>query len=279
MKFAFLGPAGTFSEQAGKKYLVKYNKALALVPYDSIYEVIEAVNKGEVKEGVVPLENSVEGAINITLDMLADKEMKIKIINEIDLDIVHNLIVNQGAKKKEIKNIYSHPQSLAQCQNYLRKNFPQAKIHSAASNAKAVLIVKDYGRKSDAAIGPASAAREMQMEILEEAIQDVENTKTRFVVISKNPIRRTTKDKTSIVFSTRKDKPGALYEILGIFVKHGINLTKIESRPRKKVIGDYVFFIDLEGSDESANVQQALKEVGSICAYFKKLGSYAINKE
>lgn len=274
MNLAYLGPKGTFSELAAQKYIAKYDKNLAPVAYNSIFEVIEAVDDGKAKEGVVPIENSVEGSISMTLDMLADKDIKVRIIQEIDLEIVHNLIVRPGAKKTDILNIYSHPQSLAQCQKYIRENFPQAKIFSTDSNARAVVIVKEAADDTNAAIGPKAAAKEWGMEIIEENIQDYENTKTRFVVISKNPIRKTSKNKTSIVFSTRKDKPGALYEILGIFAQKNINLTKIESRPRKNMIGDYLFFIDLAGSDEDPEIEKALKQVGSICSYFKKLGSY-----
>lgn len=274
MKIAYLGPQGTFSEQAVLLYISKFKKPLQPIAYNSIYEVIQAVAEDKAKEGVVPIENSVEGSVSTTLDMLADKDIKVRIIHEIDLEIKHNLIVNPGTPKQQIDTIYSHPQSLAQCQKYLRNNFPNAKIFSADSNARAVVMVKEAQNNNVAAIGPLSAARQWQMEVLEKDIQDFENNQTRFVVISRHPIRRTVKHKTSIVFSTRKDKPGALYEILGYFVRNDINLTKIESRPRKQVIGDYLFFIDLEGSDDDKNIEKVLKEIGSICSYFKKLGSY-----
>jgi prephenate dehydratase len=276
MSLAFLGPKGTFCEIAAKAYVARFDKQLMLTPYETIYDVIRAVNDGEVKEGVVPIENSVEGSVTVTLDMLADKDIKVKVVYEIDVDVVHNLIVTPGTKKEEVTEIYSHAQSLAQCQHYLRKNFPKAKTHPVSSNSLAVKMVKDQGSHTVAAIGPEAAAREWELPIMEKAIQDYELNKTRFVAISKNPIRKTKKHKTSIVFSTRKDKPGALYEIMGLFAKNNINLTKIESRPKKQVIGDYLFFIDIEGSDEDPVIETTLGEVGSICSYFKKIGSYAV---
>lgn len=270
----YLGPSGTFSEQAAQKYIDKFDKPLKPVAYNSIYEVIQSVAEDKAKEGIVPIENSVEGSVSTTLDMLADKDIKVRIIHEIDLEVKHNLIAKPGAKKQEIDTIYSHPQSLAQCQKYLRTNFSKAKIFSADSNARAVVLAKESKGHNVAAIGPQSAAEQWEMEILEKDIQDFENNQTRFVVISRHPIRRTVKNKTSIVFSTRKDKPGALYEILGYFTQNSINLTKIESRPRKQMIGDYLFFVDLEGSDDDPKIENVLKEIGSICSYFKKLGSY-----
>ena len=274
MKFAYLGPKGTFSEIAANEYLEKYSKNLELTPYESILEVVTAVDSGNAKEGIVPIENSVEGSLNITLDMLADRNIKLKIIHEIDLEVCHNLISNRGVQQGDIAEVYAHPQALAQCQNYLRRNFPGAQWHPTLSNANAVQQVKEMGMTNAVAIAPEIAATEWEMEILDKAIQDSDQNKTRFVVISKNPIRKTEKRKTSVVFATRKDKSGALHEILGLFAKRQINLTKIESRPRKQTIGEYLFFIDFEGSDEEPEVESLLKELGAVCSYFKKLGSY-----
>jgi prephenate dehydratase len=240
-----------------------------LIPYCTIPAVLESVFNDECSMGVVPIENSIEGPVGITLDSLAHK-FDLKIFKEIIIPINQNLIVNPGCKLEDIEDVYSHAQALAQCQEFVSKNNIQP--HYAISTARAAKDI--IGHKTKAAIGNSKIVELYGLEILKSNIQDVDNNATRFVVISKEDHKKTGRDKTSIIFSIYEDKPGGLYRILGIFEKNNINLTKIESRPSKRGLGKYLFFVDFIGHHEDEVVQDILKEIEDNTYYLKILGSY-----
>ncbi|MBP3790507.1 MAG: prephenate dehydratase [Methanobrevibacter sp.] len=260
---SFLGPKGTFTHEAANMV------GDELVPYCTIPAVMESVNNGETSFGIIPIENSIEGPVGITLDSLAHK-FDLKIYKEIIIPINQNLIVNPGTKMEDIEDVYSHAQAIAQCQEFIRENKIQP--HYSVSTARASKDIIGYGNK--AAIGNKVAAELYGLEILKPNIQDVDNNETRFVVVSKNDHEPTGNDKTSIIFSIYEDKPGGLYDILGIFQKNNINLTKIESRPSKKGLGKYLFFVDFNGHKNDEVVQNILDEIGEKTYFLKVLGSY-----
>ena len=207
--------------------------------------------------------------MGITLDSLAHK-FDLKIFGEIIIPINQNLVVNPGAKMEDIKDVYSHAQAIAQCQECIAEHKIQS--HYAVSTANAAKNI--VGDKSKAAIGNAKVVDLYDLEILESNIQDTDNNETRFVVLSNEAHERTGKDKTSIIFSIYEDRPGGLYHILGIFEKNNINLTKIESRPSKKGLGKYLFFVDFNGHQDDDVVQNILKEIKENTYFLKVLGSY-----
>ncbi len=240
-----------------------------LIPYCTIPAVLESVANGECSYGVVPIENSIEGPVGITLDSLAHK-FDLKIFKEIIIPINQNLIVNPGCTMEDIEDVYSHAQALAQCQEFVSRNKIQP--HYAVSTARAAKDI--IGCNSKAAIGNAKIVELYGLEILKSNIQDMDNNETRFVVVSKKQHEKTGKDKTSIIFSIYEDKPGGLYKILGIFQKNNINLTKIESRPSKKGLGKYLFFVDFNGHIEDDLVKEILDEIEENTYYLKILGSF-----
>jgi len=268
----FLGPKGTFSQEAMRKY-TKGSIEYTEVEFGSIHDIICAVRDKKIMLGFVPMENSIEGSVNETLDMLATQE-GLMIKAEINMHIRQNLLVKKGTRKEDIKYILSHPQALGQCRNYINKNFHDAQIRSIHSTAKAAQEVS-RGSGDLAAIGSAAAVEVYGLDVLEHDIQDNDNNFTRFVVLAENDNERTGNDKTSIVFST-EDKPGSLYRILDIFNLWDINMTKIESRPAKNKLGSYIFFIDISGHREDNDVKDALTMVKRKTSFFKLLGSYPV---
>jgi prephenate dehydratase len=242
-----------------------------LIPYCTIPAVMQSVENGETVYGVVPIENSIEGPVGITLDSLAHK-FNLSIYKELIIPINQNLIVNPGTKMEDIEDVYSHAQAISQCQEFISRNKIQP--HYAVSTARAAKDI--IGDKTKAAIGNAMAVELYDLEILEANIQDTENNETRFVVLSKNCHEPTGSDKTSIIFSIYEDRPGGLYNILGIFQKNKINLTKIESRPSKKGLGKYLFFVDFIGHKDDAVVQDIIEEIGENTYFLKVLGSFPI---
>jgi prephenate dehydratase len=266
----FLGPSGSYAEEAASKINGK------LIAFDSIMEVIDAVDQEIIDMGVVPIENSIEGPVGVTLDLLAN-DYNLKIKKEIILPISHNLLLNDESNIEDIKLIYSHAQALSQCRKFIEKM--GAKPVATPSTSSAAEMIK--GKKNAAAIGTGKAAEIYGLKIAAGNIQDFENNLTRFVVINKEDHVPTGHDKTSIVFSLIEDRPGGLYDVLGEFAKRNINLTKIESRPSKKKLGTYIFFIDFEGHREDSEVRNILNtiKINTIktkISYIKLLGSYPI---
>jgi prephenate dehydratase len=270
LKIGYLGPSGTFSQEAMKVY-IKGKERYIEYDYGTIQDTILAVNNGEIDEAIVPTENSLEGAVNVTLDMLAAED-DLQIKAEVIIDIKQNLMAKKGTSLDDIRYILSHPQPIGQCRKYISKNFPDAKIRLLSSTAEAALVVSK-GEKNSAAIGSIIISDIYGLDVLKTDIQDGCNNLTRFVVISKNDSGRTGCDKTSIVFST-EDKPGSLYRILDIFNLWDINMTRIESRPAKNQLGSYKFFVDLNGHRDDDNIRDALTMIKKKTSFFKLLGSY-----
>jgi prephenate dehydratase len=270
IRIGCLGPKGTFSDEAARLY-TKSKKNIERKYYNSIPDLLYAVNSGEICEAVVPIENSIEGAVNPTLDMLAF-EVDLKITSEIVLEINQNLLVLKGSKAEDIKVITSISQALGQCRKYTTEHFPDVIIKPVDSTAGAAEDVA-AGLPGAAAIASMAAAEAYNLDIIAEKIQDNDNNLTRFVTVSRDDTNSTGNDKTSIVFST-DDKPGSLYRILDIFSLWDINMSKIESRPVKNRLGRYVFFIDIKGHYRDEDVTDALTMVKRKTSFYKFLGSY-----
>ena len=265
---AHLGTPGSFTYMAAKQQfgsLVKY------VPCSSIAEVFKKVEHGECDYGVVPVENSTEGAVTHTVDLLVDSELKV--CAQRLLKVSHNLLCN--ISMRNMKKVYSNPQVFGQCRNWLLENLPpqQAKEIWVASTTDAV--EKAIKEKNAAAIASIEAAKLYNIKVLKRSIQDIAHNTTRFLVISTQDVPPTGDDRTSIIFSI-KDKMGALHAMLTPFYKNKINLTKIESRPSKKKAWDYYFFVDFEGHRLDKNVRKALEQLESMCKYLKVVGSYPV---
>jgi len=273
IKIGYMGPKGTFSHEATLKYIKGKESEYALYEYSTIADVILAVENNLVDEAVAPIENSLEGAVNITLDTLA-MDANIKIKDEIVLGIKQNLLVKSGTRPDEIECIISHPQPIGQCIKYIHLKYPNATVRFSDSTTAAAQEVAGCNGRI-AAIGSMIAAKIYGLEVLEEGIQDSNNNMTRFAVISHTDSARTGNDKTSIVFST-EDKPGSLYRILDIFNLWDINMTRIESRPAKNELGRYIFFIDILGHKDDEDLKNALTMVGRKTSFMKFLGSYPV---
>jgi chorismate mutase/prephenate dehydratase len=265
MKVAFLGPKATFSHLATMQ---QFGLSAELVPLKSIPAVFEEVEKGKALYGVVPVENSTEGVISHTLDMFM--ESGLKITAEILLEVHHDLLSRTG-RLEDIKKVYSHPQPLAQCRQWLDENLPGIPVVDVASTATAAQIVSDD--YTAAAIASELAATLYDLKVVRSRIEDQVNNFTRFLVISRTATELSGNDKTSVMFSV-KDEPGILCRMLEPFAKRGINLSKIESRPFKKKAWEYIFFLDLFGHSSDPDVAVALEELKGCCQFLKVLGSY-----
>lgn len=275
-KISYLGPEGTFTQEALLKYAGSLNDII-LIPLPTIVDVIKSIDRGEADEGVVPMENSLEGSVHITQDILTF-ESEAKIIRELTLPIKHNLIVKKGVKISQIKKVISHPHATAQCRMFLSANLPEVEIIAANSTAEA--IKKLTGLDPDtAAIGTKIAAGLYDLEIIADDIEDSKANKTRFIFVGNYIPPKSGFDKTSIVCFLKKDKPGSLFNILKEFADRNINLTKIESRPARKDIGEYVFMIDMEGHIHNKVVYDAIESLRRNVYMIKILGSYPVWKE
>ncbi len=269
VRIAYLGPESTFTHQAALK---KFGKSVSYFPCVNISDVFAEVERDRSDYGVVPVENSTEGAVNYTLDMFIDSNLKI--CAELYLPINHHLLSNASSVKK-INQIYSIPQALAQCRLWLESNVPGAKLIPTSSTAEAARYVADHPQFKNeiACVASVLASKEYRLKVLAPSIEDTANNTTRFIVIARESCKPTGKDRTSIVFAVQ-DRVGALHDILVHFQKSGINMTKIESRPSKKKVWSYFFFVDLEGHAKEPRIEQALKNLEKHCTLFKVLGSY-----
>jgi len=262
---AYLGPRATFTHLA---CIQKFGESAQYVPVNSIKDVFNEVERGRANFGVVPIENSTEGVVNHTLDMFVDSSLLI--YGEVLQEVSHHLL-SKADRSEDIKKIYSHPHAIAQCRNWLETNLPHVPVSEVPSTARAAeLCVDDL---SGAAIASELAGQLYGLKVLKARIEDNINNFTRFLVLSQKPSERTGKDKTSVMLSV-KDKVGALYELLRPFASHGINMTKIESRPSRRKAWEYIFFVDIEGHLEEDRVKKALEEVKGRCLFLKILGSY-----
>lgn len=269
MKIGYLGPEGTFTHQAAMKY-ARSLKKFEFVPFSVITDVLQAVESGEVDEGVVPFENSIEGTVTFTIDSLIF-DVNVVIEAEIVMPIHHNLVVQEGCRGEDLVKILSHPQALAQCRKYLEGKFKDVEKIQFSSTAGAAKIISETN-EAWGAICTAEAAAAYGLKILDEGIQDENQNKTRFLVVSKKQSVKPVEGKTSIAFST-EDKPGELYRILDIISIWDLNMTKIESRPMKNELGRYVFYVDME-SKNAADIQDAIKMIERKTDFFKHLGTY-----
>jgi len=272
-RISYLGPEGTFSHEALLKYCGN-SKEIISIPMPTIVDVIKSIDKGEADEGVAPIENSIEGSVNITQDVLTF-ESEAKIIRELTLPIKHNLIAKKGVKIKNIKKIISHPHATAQCRMYLSANLPDVEIIAANSTAEAIKKLTNLD-PDVAAIGTKTAAQLYNLEIIADDIEDSKVNKTRFIFLGSYIPSKSGLDKTSIVCFLKKDKPGSLFNILKEFADRNINLTKIESRPARKEIGDYVFMIDMEGHIHDKVIYDAIESLRRNVYMIKILGSYPV---
>jgi len=266
LRVAYLGPEASFSNLAALK---RFGSQLKYVPCASITDVFEGVERGNADYGVVPIENSIEGAVSYTLDMFVDSDLKI--CSQIILDIAHNLLAN--CAKDKIKRVYSNPQVFGQCRIWLQENLPGVEKIEVSSTTRAAQIAAK--EKNSACIASLLAGKVYKLRARACGIEDSPHNITRFLVIGKTDVAATKYDKTSILFSI-KDRVGALHDMLLPFKKYQINLTKIESRPSKKKAWDYYFYLDLEGHRDSPKVKKALSELETKCKFLKILGSYPI---
>lgn len=267
-KIAYLGPPGTFTEEAA----LLYEGGAQLIPVPTIAGVASAVSSGMATEGVVPIENSLEGSVTDTLDLLIH-DSTLLIRKELVLPVEHQLLVKPGAEISDIKVLYSHPQSLGQCRRFIERVLPKADVVAALSNAAAVQDMMEAPTPV-AAIGTRRAAELYGAEILAKDIQDHASNVTRFVVLAPDDHPPTDADKTSICFSFSDDRPGELVEVLQEFSRRNINLAKVESRPSKESLGKYIFLIDMEGHREAPQVSEALQQMRERTSMLKVFGSY-----
>ena len=267
MKVGYLGPKGTFSYEACK-YYSKGEKEI--IEYKTILDTIFALENGDVDEAIVPIENSLQGCVTDSIDTLIENE-DIKVKGEILLEIKQNLMSNNNYLLEEIKEVFSHPQALAQCKKYLENNIPNAKITAVESTAMAAKMVSQTNTPV-ACIGNISCLEEYGLNLINESIQDNIYNKTKFWILSKESNNDIKENKMSMLFSV-KDKPGALYSVLEIFNRYNLNLTKIESRPAKTVLGEYYFLIDVS-IVEDGNEEEAIHEIKEKGIFVRVLGKY-----
>ncbi len=281
MIIGVLGPKGTYTEKAAKQWIQENGReGKDVLEYCAdIQDVFSLLESGACDIGVVPLENSIEGSVGITLDRLLEND--VNIIGETIVTIEHCLL--SRGKKEEIKVILSHPQGLGQCRQFLKDQFPAAELRTTGSTSHAAKLATEFDEM--AAIASPETAEMYDLNIIIPNIQDRKHNHTRFVIITRSNIPESvqkyiTKDKqdssykTSIIVYLDRDRPGALYAILGEFAKNNINLTRIESRPSKKVLGDYVFYIDFEGNINDTIIKDAISNIESNVGMLKILGSY-----
>lgn len=265
LRVAYLGPRGTFSEAA---VMQRFGKASEGLPADSIDGVFTSVESGAANYGLVPVENSTEGAIGRTLDLLLSSNLKI--CGEVLLQ-VHQCMLSNENKLSLIRKVYSHPQSFGQCQSWLNAHLPHAERITASSNADAARLAAE--ESFAAAIAGVQAADNFKLKVLAHNIEDDVRNTTRFLVIGKQEVTPSGKDKTSLVMSAA-NRPGAVHDLLVPLAQNGVSMTKLESRPSRTGLWEYVFYVDIEGHQSDSKVAIALDQLKQIAAFVKVLGSY-----
>ncbi len=266
LSVAYLGPVGTYSHSAAIK---QFGRSTTVRPQPSIQDVFHEVETDGANYGIVPVENSTEGAVNQTLDCFIDSNLQV--CGEVNLAIHHALMAKRGVKADSIEKVYSHEQSLAQCRSWLREHLPDVETQAVSSNAEAARLaaLEDH----TAAIAGELAADQFQLNILYSNIEDQVSNATRFFVLGKQKVSPSGSDKTSLMVYT-PNRSGALVDVLSPFQRHGISLTRVESRPARSGNWSYVFFIDFDGHAEDESVANVLEEVNSVAFDLKILGSY-----
>jgi prephenate dehydratase len=280
-RVGYLGPEGTFSEEA----LLASASAEAIEPYPlgSIRDTVAALRDGEVAWAIAPIENSLEGSINVTLDLLAGEASDVRVVGEVLLRVRHSLIAAEMVSLEEIETVITHPQVPGQCAIFLRGELAHARILPASSTAEAVRMVATAGRRDQAALGTPLAAGIYGGTVVREGVEDRHDNATRFVWLARAgedgqpPLQAQAAGdwKASLVFwGPGADSPGWLVRCLDEFARRSINLTKIESRPRRRELGSYMFFVDLAGRVGEASVDEAIAGIGALCEEVRVLGSY-----
>lgn len=263
-RIAYLGPAGTWTHQAA---ISKFGNSVDYLPQTNFADVFDAVARGKALYGVVPIENSTEGAVSHTLDLFADSPLKI--CAQILLTIENNLIAN--VERDQITKLYSHPQVFGQCREWIHRNFPAADLVEVSSTTRAAELAANDPHAG--ALSGALAAELYGLKVLESNIQDSTTNTTRFLVLGRETCPSTGADRTSVMFAV-KDRPGSLYDALKPFNEFNINMSKIESRPSKKRNWEYFFFVDVKGHCDDPKLVTALEELEEHCSFIKILGSY-----
>lgn len=264
---SYLGPEATFTHIAAKAY---FGKSATFIPQPSIRDVFQEVEKEKAHYGIVPVENSIEGAVNYTLDLFYESELKI--CAETYLNISHDLLSIAGSLK-DIELVYSHPQALAQCRKWLQKYLTNVSIQEVGSTAEAAKMA--FSNEQSAAIASSEAAQMYKLNVLASKIEDFSRNTTRFLVIGRKAARPTGRDKTSIMFVT-PHSPGALYKVMTPIAEAGLNMVKLESRPSRQENWTYIFFLDVEGHIDHPEVKETVEKLQKICLFTKWLGSYPI---
>ncbi len=268
-RIAFLGPAGTFTEQAA----ITYDPEASYLARPSVEEAVRAMLRNEADEAVVPMENSHQGSVTATLDLLI-RESRLFIRSELVLSISHSLLSSADVELTDLKVVYSHPQALAQCRNYLQENLPNAQPMASLSTAAAVEELEASAVPA-AAIAAERASSIYGIPVVARGIEDNPNNVTRFVALGRSDSEPTGNDKTSLCWSHQEDLPGLLYGVLKEFSDRRINLTKIESRPTQESLGRYYFLADVEGHRKDTRIADALSAVRSQRGTsLRVLGSY-----
>ncbi|HLT19099.1 MAG TPA: prephenate dehydratase [Thermomicrobiales bacterium] len=270
MKIAYLGPPGTFSEEAAQLVAEEGDE---LIPFSNFPALISAVETAVADLAVLPIENSLEGSVSTTLDLLIH-ETHLQIQREVVVPVHHCLIGPPGAKITEIQHVHSHPQALGQCRRFLSRVLPDAHEHAALSTALAVEQVVQEGDTTHAAIGTARAAERSGGAILARNIEDFPNNATRFIALAERDHPPTGRDKTSLAITTPQNVPGSLYNVLDELAADGIQMTKLESRPDKTVLGQYYFLIDIEGHRLDEHISAVLERMRAKADNFQIWGSY-----
>ncbi len=271
-RVAFQGELGAYSELATYEF---FGNNVEVVPKETFAQIFDAVSNEEVNHGIIPIENSLTGSIHENYDLLLKHELVLT--GEIKLRIIHNLIVNKGAKLSGIKRIFSHPQALSQCKDFL-SSLHNAELISVYDTAGAARIVKESGSLEEAAIASEQAALDYGLENLKSGIESNHMNYTRFHVLSRELNEEVENSKTSIVFST-KNIPGALFKSLSVFALRDIDLYKIESRPLPGTPWEYIFYLDFNGDIRQEVTKKAIAHLQEITKYFKLLGSYQKGQE
>ncbi|MBM3450384.1 MAG: prephenate dehydratase [Armatimonadetes bacterium] len=267
MRVAFQGEQGAYSEEAAYQHF----PAVETVPRRTLREVFDSVAERGVDAGIVPVENSEAGSINQTYDLLLEYHHFLTITGETNLRVVHYLLGQPGTRLADVRRVYSHPQALAQCDAFLRKlEADQVPHYDTAGSAQMIAAER---RTDAAAVASRRAAELYTLEILAEEIQTNPQNYTRFLVIQTDPVPRADPSKTSVVFGALH-KPGALYNAMGALALRGINLTKLESRPARRAVWEYVFYVDIEGHSEDPKVADAITDLRAHCAWAIVLGAY-----
>jgi chorismate mutase/prephenate dehydratase len=266
LKIAYLGPEGTWTHQAAIK---KFGHSVAYSSQPNFAEVFDQVTRRQADYGVVPIENSTEGAVSHTLDLFVDSPLQI--CAQILLRIENGLMAS--IPREQIKTLYSHPQVFGQCRNWILRNFPEADLVEVSSTTRAAQLARDNAAQGAAALGGALAAEMNGLTMLESSIQDRATNTTRFLVIGEKTCPPTGKDRTSILFAIH-DRPGSLVRALQAFDQFQINMSKIESRPSKRKDWEYVFYVDLSGHCDDPELKKGIEELEKHCSMVKLLGSY-----